>query len=324
MSFDRKTVLVTGGSGTFGNAFIRWALKNAAAKKLIVFSRDEYKQHVMRQECPQANMRFFIGDVRDHERLKMAFRGVEIVIHAAALKHVPSGQYNPIEVIKTNVLGAQNVITAAIECGVGKVIALSTDKAVNPINLYGASKRCAESLFIDANVLSGENGTRFSCVRYGNVANSRGSVIPFFREIAKKGLIPITHPDMTRFMVTIEEAVDLVERAERLMQGGEIFVLRCPSVRIAELARAIGGTQCDYPVTGIRSGEKLHETLISREEMGRAYDMGTHIEILPDVNWFERQSHYTVPLGCDPPSYASDTNSDWIAGDELPAFLERV
>lgn len=328
MSFDGKTVLVTGGSGTFGNAFVEWALKKTTVKKLIVFSRDEFKQYEMRQRFTDERMRFFIGDVRDHERLRMALRGVDIVIHAAALKHVPSGEYNPIEVIKTNVFGAQNVITAAIECGVQKVIALSTDKAVNPINLYGASKRCAESLFIDANVLSGQGGTRFSCVRYGNVANSRGSVIPAFRWHASAGSVPITHPDMTRFLITIQEAVELVCIAAKEMSGGETYVLKCPSVKITELAEAIGGKDCEYPVIGIRSGEKMHEVLVSNYELGRAYEQGNHIEIIPDVTWFEKKYWHTLPLLHDHPNgewqYSSDKNPEWLCGEALTKFLETV
>lgn len=287
---DGKSVLITGGSGTFGRAFCRWLLDNHKPRRIIVFSRDEMKQYEMRFDFPEPQMRFWLGDVRDPERVLMAFRGVDIVIHAAALKHVPSGESNPIEVIKTNVIGAQNVITAAIEAGVTKVVALSTDKACAPLNLYGASKFCAEKLFVASNQLSGEGGTRFSVVRYGNVAGSRGSVIPLFKKLAETGRIPITDPAMTRFFMTVEQAVEFVASSLKLMRGGETFVPYIPAINILKLARHIGGGDaCEYPVIGIRSGEKIHETLIAPEEVKNVVALlSTGYVILPDHEWFDK------------------------------------
>jgi len=276
-----KSVLITGGTGTFGQAFIKYALENYSLRRLIVFSRDEFKQYHLRQQFDGEPMRYFIGDVRDLERLRMAFRPVDIIIHAAALKHVPTGEYNPIEVIKTNVTGAGNVITAAIEQKVEKVIALSTDKAVNPVNLYGSTKLCAEKLFLGANALSGEDGTRFSVARYGNVLNSRGSVIPFFKECAKTGSIPITHNEMTRFFIKIEDAAKFVADRLKDMHGGEIFVPKMPMARITTLARAIGGDSCEYPTIGIRPGEKIHETLISPQETCDLYNSTDYYTMIP-------------------------------------------
>ena len=264
-SLADKQVLITGGSGSFGRAFLRFVLAGARPKRLVVFSRDEYKQSQMRLEFPQTELRFFLGDVRDYDRLKRAFRNIDCVIHAAALKQVPAAEYNPIECILTNVIGAENVIKASLDCNVERVLALSTDKAVNPINLYGASKLCADKLFIAANNLAGERGTRFSVVRYGNVLGSRGSVVPLFREQAKKGVLSITDERMTRFWISLEQSVRFVEQSLARMQGGEVFVPKIPSMSIIDLAKAIA-PQARIDIVGIRAGEKIHELLVPHEE----------------------------------------------------------
>lgn len=269
-----KTVLVTGGTGSFGKAFIKRALE-LGPKKLIVFSRDELKQFEMQQQFEDPNdcLRYFLGDVRDRDRLLRAFDGVDVVIHAAALKQVPAAEYNPLECIKTNIMGASNVIDVAIDRNVEKVVALSTDKAVNPVNLYGATKLCSDKLFVAANWYSGDrHPTRFSVVRYGNVVGSRGSVVPYFLK-NKGGKVSVTHPGMTRFWITLPQAVDLVLTALAQMKGGEIFVPKIPAMAITELADALG---CTYTVSGIRPGEKIHESLISEDEARNTYDCGDY------------------------------------------------
>jgi len=266
--FDNKVVLVTGGTGSFGREIVSNLLKNYKTKKIIVFSRDEQKQFFMNNEFGnKKNIRFFIGDIRDEERLNMASKGVNFIIHAAAMKHVMIAEYNPIEAIKTNVLGAQNIIISSIKNKVDKVIALSTDKAVNPINLYGSTKLAAEKLFVAANNLSGKNGTIFSVARYGNVLASRGSVIPLFLELRKKGLknVPITDKRMTRFVISISDAVEFVINSLKKSKGGEIFVPKIPSVKIVDLAKAIM-PKCNFKIIGIRPGEKLHEVLLTKDE----------------------------------------------------------
>jgi len=264
---NNKTILVTGGTGSFGKEFTSFVIKNYSIKKLIIFSRDELKQYEMQKLFPHKNIRFFIGDVRDKERLNLAMRDVDYVIHAAALKHVPIAEYNPIECIKTNIYGAQNIIATSLYCGVKKIIALSTDKATNPINLYGATKLAAEKLFISANSYSGNRQTSFSVVRYGNVLNSRGSVIPFFQDLLKKGSksLPITHMDMTRFFFTVEDSVKFVLSSLYLMTKGEIFVPKIPSCKIIDLARALS-PKIKFKIIGIRPGEKMHEALFSLDE----------------------------------------------------------
>src|SRR5688572_9995915 len=259
-----KTVLVTGGTGSFGKKFTEIVLRDYHPKKLIILSRDELKQHEMRQIYPDGGdspMRYFIGDVRDRDRLYRAFHGVDIVIHAAALKQVPACEYNPFEAVQTNVIGAKNVIDAAIDQGVKKVMALITDKAVNPINLYGATKLCAEKLFVHGNSYSGEGGCRFSCARYGNVVGSRGSVIPLFMEQRPSGVITVTDQRMTRFWITLDQGVDFVLQCIGAMEGGEIFVPKIPSMHIMELVKAIA-PDCRIEYTGIRPGEKVHEVLV--------------------------------------------------------------
>ena len=264
-SLQGKQILITGGSGSFGTAFLRFVLAGVRPRRLVVFSRDEYKQQRLRQEFPETELRFFLGDVRDCDRLKRAFRNIDCVIHAAALKQVPAAEYNPIECILTNVIGAENVIKAALDCNVERVLALSTDKAVNPINLYGASKLCADKLFVAANNLAGERGTRFSVVRYGNVLGSRGSVVPLFREQAKKGVLSITDERMTRFWISLEQSVRFVAASLARMQGGEIFVPKIPSMKIIDLARVIA-PQARIDIVGVRAGEKIHELLVPQEE----------------------------------------------------------
>ncbi len=265
--FKNKTVLITGGTGSFGNKFTETVLEKYSPKKLIIFSRDEMKQWEMAKKFSVAkypNIRYFLGDVRDADRLHRAFNGVDVVVHAAAIKIVPTAEYNPFEAVKTNVIGAENVINMAIDNGVKKVIALSTDKAANPINLYGATKLCSEKMFVAANNYS-SGKTEFSVVRYGNVFGSRGSVVPFFKECRAKGVVPITDPRMTRFWITLDQGVDFVLRSLNDMKGGEIFIPKMPSIKIVELAQAVC-PNCRHKIVGVREGEKLHETLVSADD----------------------------------------------------------
>lgn len=306
--FNKRNILITGGTGSFGKQMVKTILERYEPNKLIVFSRDELKQSEMAQEFPQDCMRFFIGDVRDKNRLHEALYGVDYVIHAAALKQVPSCEYNPFEAIQTNVLGAQNVIRACIARGVGKVIALSTDKAANPINLYGASKLCSDKLFIAGNVMSGNQGTAFSVVRYGNVVNSRGSVIPFFMKEREKGVIPITHPEMTRFLVTIERGVDFTLDRFDCMGGGEIFVPRIPSATIMTIKEAVA-PNCETETVGIRPGEKLHEVLVPVDEARNTIGFHDHYTI-----------HTTIGISPTMPEgfcYASNTNKHFLSVSEI-------
>jgi len=284
--FDNSNILITGGTGSFGKKFVKTILTNYNPKKLIVFSRDEIKQWEMAKSYPEDNrLRFFIGDVRDKDRLYRALAGVDYVVHAAATKIVPIAEYNPFECVKTNVLGAMNVIDATIDQKVKKVVALSTDKASSPINLYGATKLASDKLFTASNSYSGEHGTRFSVVRYGNVAGSRGSVIPFFKEIREQGTLPITDLRMTRFLITLSEAVKTVEYAFREMIGSEIFVKKIPSVKITDLAQIIG-PDCKMEEVGMRPGEKLHEQLISSDESSHTYEFEDYFKILSPQSSF--------------------------------------
>lgn len=286
-----KTILITGGTGSFGHQFVNYVLDHYKPKKVIIYSRDEYKQFIMNHEykthMQYSQLRFFIGDVRDGERLKMAMRNVDYVIHAAALKQVPVCEYNPHEAIKTNINGAVNVINAALEAGVKKVIALSTDKAVNPINLYGGTKLVSDKLFCAANAYSGTDGTRFAVVRYGNVAGSRGSVIPFFKGIIDNGgtELPITDYRMTRFWISLHEGVKLVIKALEEAKGGETFISKIPSFKITDLAQAMM-PGCSMPEVGIREGEKLHEVMITREDAIHTYEYKKHFVIYPNYNWW--------------------------------------
>jgi len=286
-----KIILVTGGTGTFGKQFVKTTLERYRPRKLIVFSRDEFKQFEMAQHFPDTTypcIRYFLGDVRDQERLHRAFKDVDIVVHSAAIKQVPAAEYNPFEAVKTNILGAQNIINAALDCKVKKVLALSSDKAVNPVNLYGATKLCSDKLFIAANAYVGREETAFSVVRYGNVLGSRGSVIPFFLERKAAGLLPITDPRMTRFWIKLEDGVDFVMKNLERMVGGEIFVPKLPSMNIMDLAEAIG-PECEKKIVGIRPGEKLHELMISRDDARNTLEFSDHYVIMPEFRFFSRR-----------------------------------
>ena len=297
--YKDKTILITGGTGSLGKALTKYIVENFKdIKKLIIFSRDEQKQFQMAQEYPSDQypfLRFFIGDVRDKERLERAFKGVDYIIHAAAMKHVHIAEYNPDECIKTNVNGAQNVVHAAIENGVSSVVALSTDKACSPINLYGATKLTSDKLFVAANTIKGDSKVKFSVVRYGNVMGSNGSVIPFFKEKAKTGVLPITHPEMTRFNISIQEGVELVFFALENSYGGEIYIPKISSYNILDLAKAID-ENCELKVIGIRPGEKLHEEMISASDSFNTYDIGDKYVILPNLfKYFKEFSHKYSP-----------------------------
>ncbi len=324
--FDGQSVLVTGGTGSFGQKFVETVLERHQPQRLIVFSRDELKQHEMQERFSPAVhpcLRYFIGDVRDRERLYRAFDGVDVVVHAAALKQVPSCEYNPLETVKTNVLGAANVIDAAIDRNVAKVIALSTDKAANPINLYGATKLCSDKLFISANNYSGTRPTRFAVVRYGNVVGSRGSVVPRFLKMCSRGMLPITDPRMTRFWITLEQGVDFVLNSLQRMRGGEIFVPKIPSMSVLDLARAIA-PQCPTQTIGIRPGEKLHETMISEDDARLTLQYADYYVILPDPQCvrFHRRAD---PEGGKPcPEgfrYSSDTNPRRLSVEQLRRMI---
>jgi UDP-N-acetylglucosamine 4,6-dehydratase len=291
--FNEKSILITGGTGSFGKRFISHVLKTHQPKKLIIYSRDELKQFEMQQTYKASCMRYFIGDVRDKERLKFAMRDVDYVIHAAALKQVPAAEYNPNECIKTNINGAQNVIDAAIEANVSRVIALSTDKAANPVNLYGATKLASDKLFVAANNMSGAKGPRFSVVRYGNVVGSRGSVVPFFHNLLAEGktILPVTHSEMTRFWLTLDEGVEFVVKNFQRMQGGEIFVPKIPSIRILDLVEAMSGTK-EHEIVGIRPGEKLHEVMVPEEMAHHSIEFDDHYVITPAIIFFDKNMNY--------------------------------
>jgi UDP-N-acetylglucosamine 4,6-dehydratase len=315
---DGQTVLVTGGTGSFGKKFVENALSKHSPKRIIVFSRDEVKQHDMQLEFRDPRLTFFIGDVRDKNRLERAFKAdVDVVVHAAAMKQVPACEYNPFEAIKTNVLGAQNVIDAAIDCGVPRVLALSTDKAVNPVNLYGASKLAAEKLFVQGNAYAGTKNTRFACVRYGNVVGSRGSVIPLYLEQRRFGRVTLTDERMTRFWLTLDQGVAFVVSALSRMHGGEVFVPRIPSMSMVDLAKTIA-PGCEILVTGIRPGEKLHECLISADEARHALALDDLFVIQPEHPFWDldKQQHVGTPLP-DGFEFSSDNNDRWLTADEL-------
>ena len=285
IDLKEKTIMITGGTGSFGKQCTETLLRMGPPRRLIIFSRDELKQHEMQQQFSDPCLRFFIGDVRDRDRLQRAMSEVDMVIHAAALKQVPACEYNPFEAVKTNILGAVNVIDAAIDCGVDRVIALSTDKAVSPINTYGATKLCAEKLFVQGNAYSGLDGTRLSCVRYGNVVASRGSVVPLFVDQRSTGVITITDERMTRFWITLDQGVDFVLRCLQMMQGGEIFVPKIPSMSIMDLATAIA-PECKTKVTGVRPGEKIHELLVSPEESRSTLEFQDMFVVQPAHKWW--------------------------------------
>jgi UDP-N-acetylglucosamine 4,6-dehydratase/5-epimerase len=318
--FKDKTVLITGGTGSFGQKFTKKILSECSPKKLIVFSRDEMKQYGMQKKFNSKNMRYFIGDVRDPERLHRAFNGVDIIVHAAALKIVPSAEYNPFEVVKTNVIGAENVINVAIDNNVKKVIALSTDKAANPINLYGATKLCAEKMFVAANNYSPE-GTKFSVVRYGNVFGSRGSVVPFFKECRSGGEVPITDKRMTRFWITLEQGVNFVLSCVRDMKGGEIFIPKMPSMKITDLANAVC-PKCVQKEVGIREGEKLHEILVPQDEGIHTYEYEDRYITYNYVVRGRGKRDGGKPLGFDFEGYRSDNNKDWYSLNDLRKMVD--
>ena len=320
IDWQNQSILLTGGTGSFGKHFCKVMLEKYHPKVIRIYSRDELKQHEMRQIFGDDVIRYFIGDVRDADRLKRAMEGIDIVIHAAALKQVPSCEYNPFEAVKTNVYGAQNVIDAAIDTGVKKVVALSTDKAVNPVNLYGATKLCSDKIFIQGNAYSGPRGTHFSCVRYGNVIGSRGSVIPLFREQKKTGKITITDKRMTRFWLTLDQAVELVVNALCHMQGGEIFVPKIPSMKIMDLAKAVA-PECKMKVIGIRPGEKLHEALIMEEEGRNTVAFNGMYVIMPNLSWWERQNYKTGKKLPDDFVYTSNNNDEWLTVDDLTKII---
>ncbi|MCK9285626.1 MAG: UDP-N-acetylglucosamine 4,6-dehydratase (inverting) [Rhodocyclaceae bacterium] len=327
--FNDRSVLVTGGTGSFGRRFIRTLLKQHNPRRVVVFSRDELKQYEMQQDFDDPRMRFFLGDVRDRERLVQAMRNIDYVVHAAALKQVPAAEYNPTECIRTNVNGAENVIHAAIENGVGKVIALSTDKAASPVNLYGATKLLSDKLFIAANNITGNHPTRFAVVRYGNVVGSRGSVVPLFKRLIDSGAkdLPITDARMTRFWITLQQGVDFVVQGFGRMYGGELFVPKIPSVRITDLAAAMA-PQLPHRIIGIRPGEKLHELMISRDDSLHTLEFSDHYVITPSIRFIEDREYSTNALGISGTlvdagfKYSSDINPHFLNIPEIGKLNE--
>ena len=330
--FDDKSILITGGTGSFGKQYTKTILENYKPNKIIIFSRDELKQYEMQQEFNDPCMRYFIGDVRDGERIRQAMRGVDFVIHAAALKQVPAAEYNPMECIKTNIHGAENVIRAALDNEVEKVIALSTDKAANPINLYGATKLASDKMFVAANNIAGGHRTTFAVVRYGNVVGSRGSVVPFFQKLVADDVksLPITHENMTRFWITLQEGVDFVLKNFERMHGGEIFVPKIPSIRITELAKAMA-PKLDTHIIGIRPGEKLHEIMCPADDSHLTLEFDDHYVLQPSIRFHHRNIDYTinalgekgqaVSLGFE---YNSGTNPHFLNVEEINQFNTKA
>ncbi len=326
--FNEKNILITGGTGSFGKKYTELLLKKYKPNKIIIYSRDELKQYEMAQVFDDECMRYFIGDVRDEKRLLKAMRGVDFVIHAAALKHVPIAEYNPMECIKTNIMGAQNVIDAALEANVKKVIALSTDKAANPVNLYGATKLASDKLFVAANNLTGDSETKFSVVRYGNVIGSRGSVVPFFQKLIHEGAkeLPITDERMTRFLITLEDGVEFVLKNFERMQGGEIFVPKIPSMKITELAHAVA-PNLPHKIIGIRPGEKLHEIMCPSDDSHLTLEFHDHYVIKPTIQFTQRSDFSKNAIGEVGESvsqgfeYNSGNNTEWLSCE---ALLEKI
>ncbi|CUI70406.1 UDP-N-acetylglucosamine 4,6-dehydratase (inverting) [Achromobacter xylosoxidans] len=324
---SNKSILITGGTGSFGKAFVRTVLERyPEVKRLVIFSRDELKQFEMSQEFPEAKypaVRYFIGDIRDEARIRRALEGIDVVIHAAALKQVPAAEYNPFECIKTNVLGAQNLIEACLDSGVKRVVALSTDKAAAPINLYGATKLCSDKLFVAANNIKGNRDIRFSVVRYGNVLGSRGSVVPFFLNKRKSGVLPITDSDMTRFNISLQEGVDMVLWSIENAWGGEVLVPKIPSYRVVDVAQAVG-PECEHPVIGIRPGEKIHEEMITASDSFNTVDLGSYYAILPmggrysAEDYCEQAGAKRVEPGF---SYNSGSNDEFLTVEELRTLI---
>lgn len=327
--FNQKNILITGGTGSFGKKYTEILLKKYQPNKIIIFSRDELKQYEMAQQFTHPCMRFFIGDVRDEQRLKRAMDGVDFVIHAAALKHVPIAEYNPMECIKTNINGAGNVIDAALECGVQKVIALSTDKAANPINLYGATKLASDKLFVAANNIKGSKHTQFSVVRYGNVIGSRGSVVPLFKRLIAEGAqeLPITEAQMSRFWITLEQGVNFVLKNFKRMQGGEVFIPKIPSMKMIDLAHALA-PNLGIKIIGIRPGEKMHEVMVPKDDSHLTLEFHDHFVIEPTIQ-FVQKADFTcnglgergvrVPCGFE---YSSETNTQWLDAKGLLEMIE--
>ncbi len=329
MNLKDKSILITGGTGSLGKALTKHIITtHPNVKKIIIFSRDEQKQFQMAQEYPESvypQMRFFIGDVRDYERVRRALKGVDYVIHAAAMKHVPIAEYNPMECVKTNIMGAENVINACLETGVERVVALSTDKAAAPINLYGATKLASDKLFVAANNIRGWNPIKFSVVRYGNVMGSNGSVIPFFMNKVKGGILPITDPKMTRFNISLQGGVDMVMHALEYAWGGEIFVPKIPSYRITDIAEAIG-PDCEKPVVGIRPGEKIHEEMITSSDSYYTYDLGKYYTILPATHKWGLQdfiTEFNAEKVSEGFNYSSDNNKEWESVESLRNLIKQ-
>lgn len=324
-----KKILITGGTGSFGKKFVEMVLKKYPdVARLVIYSRDELKQFEMAQMFPVSkypNVRFFIGDVRDGQRLKRACEGIDIIIHAAALKHVPIAEYNPMECIQTNIIGAENVVNAALDCGIKKVVALSTDKAAAPINLYGATKLCSDKLFIAANNIKGSRDLKFSVVRYGNVLGSRGSVVPFFLDKRQSGTLPITHEEMTRFNITLEEGVDMVLHAIEHAWGGELYVPKIPSYKILDVAKAVA-PNCKVEYVGVRPGEKIHEEMITETDSLNTFDCGKYYVINPTVpawsvaEWAKKFNAKLVPQGF---KYNSGSNSEWVSIEEIRGLIVK-
>ncbi len=330
---DNKTILITGGTGSFGKKFTELILENYDVKKIIIYSRDEFKQDLMKKDFTQkfpdkvSKLRFFIGDIRDKERLYRAFKGVNYVIHAAAMKQGPACEYNPFEAIKTNINGAQNIIDAALDCNVEKVVALSTDKAVNPINLYGGTKLVSDKLFVSANAYSGESGAVFSVVRYGNVSGSRGSVIPFFKNLLARGVeeLPITDERMTRFWMTLDDAVELVVLALREAKGGETYVFKNPSYKVTDIAEAINPNG-KIKIVGIREGEKLHEVMITSDDSRGTYDYDDYYIIYPNYEWWNKDKFFKKggKLIEDGWEYNSGNNTVWLNAETLRTKINEI
>lgn len=326
---NNKTILITGGTGSFGQRFTKRILAEYNPKKIIIYSRDEYKQYVMRSKFKEYDekLRFFIGDVRDKDRLYRALQGVDVVIHSAALKHVTVAEYNPIEAIKTNINGAMNIIDAAIDCGVEKVVALSTDKAVSPVNLYGATKLVSDKLFVAGNAYAGGKSTTFSVVRYGNVTGSRGSIVPFFNTLINNGTkeLPITDYRMTRFWITLDQGVDLVFKAITEAKGGEIYVSKIPSYKVTDLAKAML-PDAELKEVGIREGEKLHEVMVTEEDSRLTYDYGDHYIIYPHFDWWDTAKHFKTGgvKVSDGFRYSSDNNSEWLSVEDMRERLKSI
>ena len=318
-----KTDLITGGTGSFGKEFVSKLLKLDTAKKIIVFSRDELKQFEMQEVCKSEKLRFFLGDVRDYYRLEQATYDVDVIVHAAAMKQIPAAEYNPMEAIKTNIFGAENIIRAAIANNVKHVVALSTDKAANPANLYGATKLCSDKLFVAGNILAGKRDTRFSVVRYGNVLGSRGSVIPFFKEKAKLGVVPITDPRMTRFWLSLEQGVDFVLNSLEIMQGGEIFVPKIPSFKVTDVAKVVAPL-AKQEVIGIRNGEKLHEVMITEDDSLNTLEFEDFYAIVTNPQVYKNTLGQSGELVDEGFRYSSDLNSTWFTLDTFEKFIKEI